>query len=148
MKSILIISILILFNGCVSELTVYTPTKFNSQNKSISIKAGSNLNRQLKIAFRKAGWKVKNDSRYLQSSGYNNGNVNIQTSLQSKTRFRLETRSRDGICTCDCGAYNISLIDNQLGEEIVSLNEGMAGASCYSTASNKLLKWIKTNTYE
>jgi hypothetical protein len=140
------IIISIFLSGCISELTVYTPTKFTKSDKTIAIKAGSRLNRQLKIAFRKAGWKVKNDATYIESQGYNNNKVHITTTLESITRYRIESRSRDGLCACDCGGYSISLIDNKIGEEIVSLDEGMALASCYSTAANKLVNWIKQNT--
>ena len=143
-KLYILVFVSIILSGCGGpRLTVYAPVHFNKSEKTITIKSGTNLNRALKIEFRRAGWKVKNDSTYITTKGSYNDNIHLTTKQESITKYRIETKSRDGICTCDCGAYNIALIDNTTGEEIVTLDEGMAAASCYSTPAKKLTEWIK-----
>ena len=143
--SMLIVTLVIL-TGCASKTTITPYSKFDNTDKTITVPAGGGLNANIKVALKKNGWKLKVNSTSLVTQGTHNNIIDKETKLKSSTRYTLLTSYRKWRCvSCDCVLnYNISILDNNNGEEVVTFEGSGSEVSefCYDDVSKELLNWM------
>ncbi|MDA7440160.1 hypothetical protein N8710_01250 [Planktomarina temperata] len=110
--------------GCMREQEVYVtgPAKV----KSIMVPAGlSSPAKQIKSVFREANWQTFVAGRTAQTSGVGGQHVNLNTRVKYPGRYSLFADwSKWDFCLSSSKSiydYNITVVDNNSGEEVLAL---------------------------
>lgn len=135
----------ILVSSCATN-TITPYSKLDKSEKTITVPAGGGANAVLKTELKKNGWSLKIDSSSLKTEGTGGSSVNQKTTVESDTRYRILTSFTDDRCaTCSCvRSYNISIVDNKSGEEVVAFDGHDNGGVCYETISTRVINWLNT----
>jgi hypothetical protein len=145
-KYIAIILLSILVSSCATN-TITPYSKLDKNEKTITVPAGGGANAVLKTELKKNGWSLKIDSSSLKTEGTGGSSVNQKTTVESVTRYRMLTSFTEGrrCITCDCvRSYNISIVDNKSGEELVAFDGRDNDGLCYETISTRVINWLNS----
>lgn len=124
-----------------NNITPYS--KLDKSDKSITVPAGGGPNASIKTALKQNGWTLKIDSRSIKTGGSSNV-VNQATTVESDARYRMLTAFVSDQCLiCQCvRSYNISIVDNKTGEEVVAFDGRDKDGICYKTLAKRIIDWI------
>jgi hypothetical protein len=136
----------ILVSSCATN-TITPYSKLDKSEKTITVPAGGGANAVLKTALKNNGWSLKIDSSSLKTEGTGGSSVHQKTTVESDTRYRMLTSfTGDRRCaTCGCvRSYNISIVDNKSGEEVVAFDGHDEANLCYETISTRVINWLNS----
>ncbi len=133
----LILLLCVVLAGCMSS-DVHTFGKIDPSDKSITVPVGASpLLGEIKTALSRDGWRMVVDQGPRTTTGSLTPAVHLETADTFRTRYRLQLSERQyDLCIIPGGAavvYNLSLIDNSTGAEVIA----MGGRDCAPTAASK-----------
>ena len=145
MRNIIILSIVICLTGCMSY-NVQTFGEFDPEQKTITVHAGGkSLNGKIKNMLRTEGWQLIVDRGPRITEGEFGEKTKLQEydSFNSRYRLALAYRRMDiSLRLQVIYSYDISLIDNKTGTEVITLS----GKGEEDVIVDKLKAAIKDNT--
>lgn len=140
MKKIIYVVIALLLVGCgTHNLRTYKPLVI--KEKSMTVPAGSlYLKGTLKDVLRKNGWRLYVDTDTIGNEKETSKKVISKKQIKSRYQMFVSYQIRD-ICLdgTTSGWYDISIIDNDNEEEVMSLS----GAGCESAIASTFEDWLK-----
>jgi hypothetical protein len=130
--------------ACVSsDVSVYG--QVDQSDKTITVPPGNSLLvGAIKQRLQSSGWKLVVDAGPTRTVGTLGANTDLATGKSFRTRYRLVLRqSQFDICIIGGAAinYDLSLIDNQSGEEVIS----ESGHDCEARALEKFADALNGN---
>ena len=139
----LLFFILLATSCATNNITSYG--KLDKNEKTITVPAGGGVLADIKTTLKKNGWGLKIDSNSIKTEGTGGSTVNQVAKVESSTRYRMITSFSGQRCiTCSCvKTYNISIIDNKSGEEIVTFDATDPDGICYKTVSERVISWLR-----
>jgi hypothetical protein len=149
-KSIILFSmtlVLLAITNCAQQKVTPYRKLYNYSDKSITVPAGGELNGYLKSELQKSGWKLKIDSTSLATKGKNTEKIDEVAKIEFDTSYRMLTDYKYRYCfSCDCVSYyNISIIDNKTGEEVVVFDGRNDDGLCNEDVARRVVDWMHRN---
>lgn len=142
MKAVLIALIAASLSACMSaDMRQYG--KLDPSEKSMTVPPGGGLAAELKDMLNRRGWTLVVDRGPDVIEGRNSDSVNLKSYNTFNTRYRLMLKaSRFDICIGmgDAYSYNMSVIDNKTGRELMV----MEGRACESQIKSKFESFLNS----
>lgn len=128
------LSVMVLLSGCHSELVVYE--QVDRSDRSITVPAGGGgLLGELKSVLRQNGWRTTVDRGPTVARGGSSG-VQIADTFNTRYRLYVDWRRTDLCLSFDDEVdFDISVIDNQTGSEVLTLS----GRDCEGAIAQKFI---------
>lgn len=129
-----VLATIVLLAGCYSDLQVYG--KIDRSDRSITVPAGgAGALGEIKAALRQAGWRTTID-RGPTVVRENPGGAQVADTFNTRYRLYVYWRRTDLCLSFDEeGDYDISVIDNRTGSEVLTLS----GRGCERSVAQQLV---------
>lgn len=146
-KTILsLITFTLFFIGCTGKVMVAEYYPVDKTDKSITISAGGDYFFTLfKKTLLNDGWDLQVDANSLLTQG---SNASQETTIKSKTKYRLYMKWRtmpDLFGGDKVHAYQVSVVDNRTGKEVMSMSKSYSPANKVSAEDTieEIMPWFR-----